>query len=197
MRGLATIFLGRALPSEEVSSALIICSTDTVCCEQIIPLVQQRFPEAHLTYIAPKEYVRFLPEDAEKISLVDLKRSTLRTSRKIRGRKYDAVVLILTGQPIFRRAKAWALLTNYRMLVIYNENLDCFYCGSDNPMNLVRHLKWRFREKGLSSVAASVLSILLYPLGFLYLLCFTSSVLVGSRLRRGAVHLERERQQTD
>lgn len=183
MRGLASILVGRELPAQEVSAVLVVCSADNARCPQILALVRQRFPKAHLTYVIPREYAGVVPEDAEKHLISDLKTSVLRVSREIRSRKYDVTVLMLTGQPIFRKAKLWALFTNYRMLAIYNENLDSFCCIRDDRMGLFRHAKWRLRQKGFPSLVASFLAIVLSPIGFLYLLSFTSRALIRSRLR--------------
>jgi hypothetical protein len=185
MRGLASIFFGREVPAQDVSAVLVVCSADKSRCPQILPLVRRRFPKAHLTYVIPGEYAGFLPEGAEKHLISDLKRSVLRVSREIRSRNYDVTVLMLTGQPYFRRAKVWALFTNYRMLIIYNEKLESFCCAGNHWMHLVRHARQRLREKGFPSLVASSFAILLSPIGFLYLLCFTSTVFVRSWLRLG------------
>jgi hypothetical protein len=192
MRGLTTIFFGRDLAAEDVSTVLVVCSADLMRFPQVLAAVQQRFPKAHLTYIVPREYLRFLPEDCDFRLISELKKSTLRTWREIRSRKYDVTVLMLTGLPVFRKAKLWALFTNYRMLVIYNENLDYFSCGAANRMTLVRHLKWRLTEKGVPSLATSLLTILLSPLGLIYLLFFTGRVLLRSRLRNAGVKLREQ-----
>jgi hypothetical protein len=183
MRGLASIFFGRELPPQEVSAVLVVCSADNAHCPQILPMVQRQFPQAHLSYVIPEEYAVLLRKDSEKHLISDLKTSAFRVTREIRSQKYDVTVLMLTGQPIFRKAKLWALFTNYRMLAIYNENLDSFYCGSKDRMGLIRHAKWRLRGKGFTSLLATSFSLLLSPLGFLYLLCFTSTAVMRSRLR--------------
>jgi hypothetical protein len=179
MRGLASIFFGRELLPQEVSAVLVVCCADSTRCPQILPLVQQRFPQAHLSYVIPQEYGGLLRKDAEKYLISDLKTSALRVTREIRSRKYDVTVLMLTGQPIFRKAKVWALFTNYRTLLIYNENLD-------SRVGLIRHAKGRLKQKGFTSLVASSFALVLSPLGFLYLLSFASMALVRSRLRSWA-----------
>jgi hypothetical protein len=195
MRGLTTIFFGRDLAAEDVSTVLVVCSADLMRFPQVLAAVQQRFPKAHLTYIVPREYLRFLPEDCDFRLISELKKSTLRTWREIRSRKYDVTVLMLTGQPVFQKAKLWALFTNYRMLVVYNENLDSFSCGTGNRMALIRHLRWRLREKGVHSATATILSLLLSPLGFIYLLCYTGRGLL--RRRSGAKQQKEQRAETN
>ena len=101
MRGLASIFFGRELPPQEISAALVVCSADNARCPQILSVVQRRFPKAHLTYVIPEEYVSFLPEDAEKYLISNLKTSVFQLSRKIRSRKYDVTVLMLRGSLSF------------------------------------------------------------------------------------------------
>jgi hypothetical protein len=197
MRGLASIFFGRELPPQEVSAVLVVCSADSARCPQILPMVQRRFPQAHLSYLIPQEYAGLLRKDAEKHLISDLKTSVLRVTREIRSRKYDVTVLMLTGQPIFRKAKLWALFTNYRTLLIYNENLDSFCCVSENRMGLIRHAKWRLREKGFPSPVATSFALLLSPVGFLYLLSFTSMALVRSRLRSWGGRSDEAGDQTD
>lgn len=192
MRGLASIFFGRELAPEQISTVLVVCSADLLRFPQVLAAVQQRFPRSHLTYIVPRDYLRFLPEDSDIRLISDLKKSTLRTWWEIRSRKFDVTVLMLTGQPVFRKVKLWALFTKYQMLCVYNENLDSFSCFAANRSAVVRHLKWRLTEKGVPSLAASLLTILLSPLGFTYLLCFAAKTLLRGRLNlRGVGVLEK------
>jgi hypothetical protein len=198
MRGLASILFGRELAPEEVSTVLVVCSADEQRFPPILAAVQQRFSKAHLTYIVPREWTRFLPPDADRHLVSDIKRSPLRVLERIRSRRYDVTVLMLTGLPVFRKAKLWALFTNYRVLVIYSENIDFFSCGAANRRAIIRHLKWRLTEKGVPSLAAGLLTILLSPLGLLYLLFFTGRVLLRSRLRlRGVDVREQEGPETN
>jgi hypothetical protein len=183
MRGLASILFGRELAPEEVSTVLVVCSADEQRFPRILAAVQQRFPKAHLTYIVPREWTRFLPPDADRHLVSDIKRSPLRILEEIRSRKYDVTVLMLTGLPVFRKAKLWALFTNYRMLVIYNENVDFFSCGAANRRAMIRHVTWRLREKGPPSLTATFATILLSPAGFVYLSLFTCWAILRRRLR--------------
>jgi len=145
--------------------------------------VQDRFPKAHFTYIVAAELERFLPAEADRINAADIKVSPFRVLRKVRASKYDATVLMLTGQPIFQKVKFWTLFTNYRVLVVWNENLDYFSCCKANRRAPIAHVKWRLREKGIPSFASGILSILLSPLGLVYLLLFTAWTKLRSKAR--------------
>ncbi len=185
MRGLATLLFGRMFGLKEAAKVLVVCTSDASRFPHILGSVRERFSNAQVAYVVPEEYMQYLPEGADKIRISDLKASPLRRSWEIRSRRFDVTVLILTGEPVFRKAKVWAAFTNYRMLLVYNENGDSFSCGADNRMALVRHLRWRLTEKGVPSVAKSMLSVLFFPLGFLYLLFFTSRALLRRRVHMG------------
>jgi hypothetical protein len=194
MRGLATLFLGREPAIEEITKVLVVCSSDVHRFPRILASVQERFLRAHLTYLVPKEFVHHLPNGVDLRLISDLKTSPIRRSREIRSRHFDVTVLMLTGDPVFRKAKIWAAFTNYRMLFVYNENGDSFACGGHNRMALVRHLGWRLTAKGVPSLAKTLLSVLLFPLGLIYLLHFACGALLRRRIHE-ARNLENERRE--
>jgi 2-polyprenyl-3-methyl-5-hydroxy-6-metoxy-1,4-benzoquinol methylase len=47
--------------------------------------------------------------------------------RELRRRRYDVCVLFLTGDPSYAKIKYFAFLTGAKRILIFNENLDCFY----------------------------------------------------------------------
>jgi hypothetical protein len=172
LRGLATLFWGRNIPDGELSKILVVCSSDDLNFLKILASVQNHFTKGHFTYIIPDQWRRFLPDGAESVSVSDIKSSPVTNLFKLRSRKYDATVLMLTGRPVFKKVKLWSILTNYRCLMIWNENLDYFPCCAENRHISLMHIKWRLAEKGIISPKSHLLNIILSPLGFLYLLYY-------------------------
>ena len=172
MRGLATLIFGRNIPDSELSKFLVVCSADERNFLKILDSVHKHFTKGHFTYIIPDQWQSFLPDGAESVSVSNIKSSPVSNLFKLRSRKYDATVLMLTGRPVFTKVKLWAVLTNYRYLMIWNENLDYFPCCAENRRILLMHVKWRLAEKGIISLKSYVLNIILSPLGFLYLLYY-------------------------
>ena len=54
-------------------------------------------------------------------------KDTLRVLRKLRRERWDAVVGLFTGRPIFRLQKLLFLFLPARHRLVFNPNLDCFY----------------------------------------------------------------------
>jgi hypothetical protein len=186
MRGLVTILMGSELTSAQVSTVLVACSCNVEHCMKILARVWKRFPKARFTYIAPKSYVRFLPEGANIDLVSEIKKNGVKKLREIRRRKFDVAVLMLTGQPVFGKIKLWMLLTDYRLLNVYNENFDVISCTGANLKYLLHHLKWRASEKGIPITPANLLRVLTFPLALAYLLSYTAWVTLRSRLRPAA-----------
>lgn len=186
IRGLATILFGNCPIPEKNPKVLVVCSSDENLFPGILDSVQNYFTGAQFTYVAPAEYIHTIPDGSDVILLSDLKTSIFGTLLKVRARKYDVTVLMLTGRPVFRKTKLWALFTNYCSLMIWNENRDCFFCGSKSHRTLLGHLRWRFGERGIVSVGSLILKFLLFPLGIFYLIMFTFWVKFKSSIRAAA-----------
>ena len=197
MRGLMTFFLERELGADNVSTALVVCTSDAFHCPQILSHVQQRFAQARFTYVVPHDYKRFLADGADIRLISELRKATLRTWWEIRAQKYDVTVLMLTGQPIFRKTKLWALFTNYRMLLVYNENMDSSTWCRTNWRVVLGHIRWRLTKKGFPAFTACVLTVFLFPLGIVYLLVYTSWAIYRSRTRMFASNTAKENHHHD
>lgn len=183
MRGLATILMGRELTSDEVFTVVVACSCNVEHCTKILAHVWKRFPKARFTYVAPESYLQFLPDGADTVPISEIKNERIKKLREIRRRDFDVAVLMLTGHPVFRKLKLWMLLTNYRLLIIYNENFDVISCVRGNWKNLLHHLRWRASEGGLPITPRNLLRVLAFPLALLYLLAYTAWVTFHSKLR--------------
>jgi hypothetical protein len=184
VRGLASIFFGRDLTPDEVSTVLVVCSADWQCFPEILSAAQKQFPGARFSYVVLEEWAQIIPEGSERFLVSDLKKRPLQILRDIRSRKFDATVLMLTGHPVFRNVKLWALLTNYRVLVVYNETNDRNALASTRHGEILRYLVWRFRKDILPSLKAWSLAVLLFLPSLIYLLFYTGSVFLRMKMRR-------------
>ncbi len=175
-----------------MSTVLVVCSGDAWHCPQIVAHLQNRFPKAQFTYVAPRAYLQFFPDGADVRLTSEIKKAPFRSSRNIRRQKFDVTVLMLTGQPSFRRTKLWALFTNYRTLLVYNENIDSSTWCRANWRVVLGHIRWRLTEKGFPTFTAGVLTVFLFPLGIVYLLVYTSWAIYRSRTRMFASNTAKE-----
>ena len=146
MRGLLTLLWGINPPKEQVRKVLVVCSGELNLCVRMVDHVQQQYPNAQFTYVAPGSYVSFLCLTGCVCTIAELKRRKLRSLLSHRRQQYDVTVLMLSGAPIFRMTKLWALLTNYRVLMIYDELLDFFPCTPRYHSKVLSLLLWRLRE---------------------------------------------------
>ena len=194
MRGLLTILPGKELSGDAVSTVLVVCTGDALHCPQIVAHLQNRFPKAQFTYVARREYLQFFPDGADVRLTSEIKKAPFRGLWNIRRQKFDVAVLMLTGQPGFRGPKLWALFTNYRTLLVYNENIESSTWCRANWRVILRHIGWRLTEKGFPGFTVSVLTVFLFPLGIVYLLVYTSWATFRSRIRMFASKTGRENQ---
>ena len=106
------------------------------------------FTDVRLLYITPTTHAApartNLPSDTEVVvtgnSLVEL----LSLRALIRRADFESCVLMLTGEPGFRRFKLFGLTLWHHHLLVFNENGDCFFFSFGK---MSRHLLWRLREK--------------------------------------------------
>lgn len=105
--------------------------------------------------------------------------------RALRAERFDAVVLLLTGDPSYWKVKIFAFLLGPQRLVIFNESRDCFFFSVPQWLSLLCHRlrvqpysgaasKWSYSAHFLASL---VLKSAIFPFRFLWLL------LVWLRLR--------------
>lgn len=179
MRGLLTLILGKEIPLESLRTALVVCTADENTLPSILDSLQYGMPWMQFTFVAPEAYRSFLPPEADVYQLVELKRKKRHYLKQVRARRFDLTVVMLTGAPIFRKAKLWAFLTNYRLLMVYNENLDSFCCSREQVGTLARHLRWRLRERGWPDTPVSagqrlVRYLIVVPMAFFYLSAFAA-----------------------
>lgn len=180
MRGLLTLLLGPEIPKEEIKTFLVVCTAEPAICTHILDRVRLRSPQAHLTYVAPESYRALLDDGGHLYSIEEIKRRKLHSLLLIRQQRFDATILMLCGGSIFRKAKLWAFLTNFRVLIIYNENLDSFACTRAHRTNLFAHSLWRLQEAGcptsINQVIQRSVRYVFFPFILLWLLAFAALV---------------------
>lgn len=126
-----------------------------------------RNEERYRAYFADKPYVKQLQMHTRMAN-------AWAHLRRLRGARYDAVILFLTGDPSYWKMKYFAFLCGARRLLIFNENLDCFFF---TPRAFLRFLLNRWRRAGAHaspplSVLAKILRPLIFPFRFAYLLLY-------------------------
>jgi hypothetical protein len=105
-------------------------------------------------------------------------RGSLKHLRELRRRKFDAIVLILTGDPSYWKIKYFAPLLGVplKRLLIFNESMDCFFFSWSQWGSLVSHRARVQSEQrmGSSYPIRSLLSLVLksvvLPFRFFWLL---------------------------
>jgi len=122
-------------------------------------------------------------------------RGSWRHLKNLRRRKFDAIVLFMTGNPSYRKIKLFAFLLGVplRRILIFNESLDCFFFNWNQWLALVSHRvndrpRLDIKIKGIHHLAppiSSATKLVLFPFRFLWLL------LVWARLRISGIKSSR------
>jgi hypothetical protein len=176
MRGLLTL-----LTSENnlrrYRSGIFLASAAPELVKRVLPLIQQEMPDATFAYLAPMAYAPLFSSGAETVWLDDVKAEPVRTLLGLRRRKFDVVVLLLTGNPTFRKPKLASLVLNPNRFVIFNENADVLIADRRRWNGLRRLVVRRTKMYYLGS-------LLFFPFGLLYLLGRTLWLVSRARRRR-------------
>ena len=111
--------------------------------------------------------------------------------RKLRGQRFDAIVLFLTGDPSYRKIKLFAFLLGVPLsrILVFNETIDCFFFNWIQWFGLVSRRMRKNPRLGIGMermhylyvTVSSAAKIVLFPFRFLWLL------LVWVRLRLSGI----------
>ncbi len=172
MRGLLTILLGSEPQPNEVNKILFVCTAEPELCKSISAQIQHRWPAAELFFVAPESFRPLLGAPAKTYAIEVLKKNKLGSLLEIRRQRFDATVLLLTGTPMFRKLKLWAFLTNYRVLVIYNENADSFCCVRGRWYHVLRHMAFRAWRHDWPNSTLNMVRWLAGKLALPFVLCY-------------------------
>ena len=114
--------------------------------------------------------------------------------RELRRQNYDAIILLLTGDPSYRKIKLFAPLLGVplKRLLIFNESADCFFFTWSQWWGLIsRRIRSRSQQKSASGhstqiLLSLVLKSVMLPFRFIWLL------LVWLRLRSAGLIFSRK-----
>ncbi len=171
MRGLLAL-LNREPDLHACQRVLFVATADPRLSKKVFEKIGCRFVSARTNVVAPESFRPLFPDAVPFVSTEDVKARPLWWTFRIRRRLFDAVVLVLSGEPIFRLPKLWALFLNARSVVVYNENLDSFTLHRGHWHGVYRHIVWRLTTGQLRP--GQLLQRLLWPIGILILLCRTA-----------------------
>lgn len=188
MRGLVSIVLAPPPDESRFRTGLMILS-----CSERYAVAIRRFAEEHYPFIAWTILYRYDSTGAFRNSRMMFSSDAITVRKKldlllaIRRSRYDVVYTAWTNEQSFGPLKVLGLLSNFRYHRIFNENIDAFYLHRSNFSNLRRHLLWRLASHSeIRYVAANVFSwIVLFPLGFVYLLLRVSFLLLRGLVTAG------------
>ncbi|GEM_PF-7069895 len=98
--------------------------------------------------------------------------------RRLREHRYDLAVVVWGNEEGYRTLKWLPLFLGVRAVLVFNENIDAFYCIGRNYRVLWQHWRWRRTSRTSRSVsgrlAERLLQMICAPLGLLYVVVRTA-----------------------
>ena len=176
MRGLLTL-LTKETRWDRYRTGILVASAEPDAIAAVLPVVREEFPAITFTFLTPRSYAYLLSPVADVTWLEEIKAAPLRSLLGLRRRKFDVVLLVLTGTPTFRRMKLATLLLSPRRFIISNENAEFLIVDRARWNGL-----WRFAVQRTRKCYVD--SLLLFPFGLLYLLGRTLWLVSRARRRR-------------
>jgi hypothetical protein len=176
MRGLLTL-LTKEPDFKRHRSAILVASAEPHAVTAVLTFVREEFPEIRFTYLVPESYSNLLSSSADITGLEEVKAAPIRSLGRLRRRKFDLVILMLTGTPNFRRLKIAALLLNPRRFIICNENTEFLIVDRARWNSLWAFAVHRTRKYYVGGP-------LFFPFGLLYLFGRTLWLVLRARRRR-------------
>jgi len=175
MRGLLTL-LTKETSLRQYRSGIFVASAAPDLVKKILPAVQTDLPDITLAHLAPMAYAGLF-SGGETIWLEDVKSAPLSFLRELRRRGFDLVILVLPGNPTFRKLKLASFILKPRRFIIYNENADVL---------IVDRARWKdLRQLVLRRTRMYYPgSLVFFPFGLLYLLGRTLWLMSRARRRR-------------
>ena len=176
MRGLLTL-LTNETNLKGYRSGIFLASYAPELVKRVLPLIQEEMPDITFTYLASMAYAHLFSPAAETVWLEEAKAEPVRTLLGLRQRKFDVVILLLTGTPTFRKLKLASLVLKPNRFIILTENADVLIVDR-RRWNALRRLVVRRTKMYYPG------SLLFFPFGLLYLLGRTLWLVSRARKRR-------------
>ncbi len=135
-------------PGPEKPNLLVVQSGNTDLLSKAVRVIAEKlYPGCRMTYLCDNRH-QCLPEDGipnlEKriVTKPGLVRALFYLLR-LRRLRYDVVAVFFSGEGGYFKHKIMAVLCRKKKLLIFNENVDCFFYTREK---MEFHLKWRFRN---------------------------------------------------
>jgi hypothetical protein len=185
MRGLLNL-LTNDVGSKDHSTGVFVTTAEPTVISVIVSQLSEQFPNINFTYLMPQAYPDSLRSCGKTLYFEDLKKAGIRSFINLRRSRFDVCIVVLAGNPSFRKWKLVAFFTNVRRIFIYSDDHTFYALDRAHWRTFYRHLASRHR-RWLNS------SLLFFPIGFLYLLARTGWILYRGRFRnlntkRKAIH---------
>jgi SAM-dependent methyltransferase len=151
---------------------LIVGSASKSLVFKVTESLLRRFPYVRVTVLVRDDLQDELRErwpllETVAINKIEYKRNPLMLLRELWHRDFDLAVMILSGEAGFYKYKIAGFLSGACYLMIYNENIDSFYCMLGQSGTVIQHLLWRLKLGKLRLNLRWWLSYILAPVGYL------------------------------
>jgi hypothetical protein len=176
MRGLLSL-LSSETDLKQHRSGIFLASATTELVKRVLPLIQKEMPDVTFAYLAPTAYAHLFSAGAETFWLEEIKAEPVRSLLGLRRRKFDVLILLLTGTPTFRKLKLASLVLRPNRFIIFNENADVLIADRRRWKDL-RRLFFRRTKRYYFG------SLFFFPFGLFYLVCRTLWLVSRARRRR-------------
>lgn len=178
MRGLLSVFRGSFPDLSTIRKGIVVLSCSTAVGTRIVTRLTAWLPLVQWTVVQRGEHP--FPVKVHK-TLNTQQAETfvqqLHLLRALRRESTDLVVVAWTNEPSFRRLQWLGLMAGGKSILVFNEHAEAFFLVRANFGVIVRHWAWRKGIQGLDfskAMIRSLLRVMLFPVGLLYLLFRTA-----------------------
>ncbi len=189
MRGIRSIFFSLPADIDRLKTGLFVRSCSDQHGDEILRRIRLRMPQIPWSVVR-----RFEPAEPDPAGRVFISSQAVTVPKKVslirnlRKERFDVVVVAWTGEKSFNPLKIAACFSNFRYLLVYNENYGAFFAVKKNRSYLLRHIRWRMRDRGLFTFRKpgfTVLSwIFLYPPGVAFITLRTGFLVLRRLIRK-------------
>lgn len=189
MRGLPALLLGSFPATTSLQRGVMIMSCPAEIGGRVLNRLREWTPGTSWQIVKREEPSPEGFADATRFT-TDLRTAMQQWGliRNLRSSRFDIAVAVWDGTPGYGMLKFLPLLVGARSVLIFNENIDAFYLLARNRKPLRDH--WRSRRSGrpraevLQYLGGLVSSLVLAPLGLMYLLIKVSYLVTRKYIRK-------------
>lgn len=157
----------------KILSILFIVSGNWDEAELIEPILKSWFPNVEITYVLRDSYPESFDNKKKIITTYATKfKAKYEIINHLRKQNFDVTVCCWSNKQGFLALKSLGFVVKPKSMLIFNENLDCFWLTRSNLKIVIKHYIWRLSQKSKFNNSKFILTILttifLLPLGLLY-----------------------------